>query len=350
MGNGAAEATPRRPRHERWIVAVLAAIPLIVLAVSVTERLLRIRSGPLALISAFEPFLFLGLVLLVPAVFVRGARPLRIALALAFVVGAMRFGSDWVSLPSGSPPDVRVRVATWNVYFAGATPAADAAVLAGLDADLVSLQELTDAKSAGIDADPGVRARFPYRVLSPRGNLGGIGLLSALPLERVEILDDPPAIEAVVTTEAGPVTIIAAHAAHGDVDTANLASLFASYDTTVRDAELAALHARVMAAIGRAERVILAGDMNTAPTEPAFDDLVAGLLDVHRDAGEGTGWTFRPLVLADWGVGLIAIDHVIVSPDLVPLGTGVVCLPLSDHCRLDAVVGVWRGIPVSGAT
>jgi endonuclease/exonuclease/phosphatase family metal-dependent hydrolase len=262
----------------------------------------------------------------------------------------MLFGSDWTSLPSASSANVRLRVATWNLLFNGATPAADAVVLAGIDSDLVSLQELTDAKAAGIDADLGVRARFPYRVMSPRGLLGGVGLLSTLPIDRVEILDDPPGIEAIVTTGGGPVTVIAAHAAHGDVDTGSLIDLFASYDPTVRDGELAALHARIEAAMARGERVVLAGDMNTSPSEPGFDDLIVGLLDVHREVGQGPGWTFRPLVLADWGIGFIAIDHVMVSPDLVPLGTGVVCLPLSDHCRLEADIGVpLRGPPTGGA-
>lgn len=336
----AGPSTAGHSRRDRIILGAFAVLPSSVVAFSLLEAILRLRQGPLALFGAFEPYAFLALLLLVPAAFPRGARPLRLALIVALVVGATRFGSDWVSLPFRPTAEHPVVVVTWNLLFNGATPETDAAVIAGLDADFVSLQELTIAKAAGIDADPAVRARYPYRVMSPRSTLGGVGLLSDRPLSDVVVFDSPPGIQAVAATAGGPVTIVAAHPTHGGVDTGGVVELFGSYDTTIRDAQLVDLHARVAAAIGHGERVILAGDMNTAPTEPAFADLVAGLLDVHREVGEGTGWTWRPSVLEDWGVGFVAIDHIIVSPDLVPLETAVVCLPLSDHCRLWARIGV----------
>ncbi len=341
------DAPSQRPRHENWILAAFAFLPLLVVALSATEAVLRFREGPLALLAAFEPFFFLGLIVLVPAAVIRDARLLRMSLAVALVAGVFRFGSDWVSISIAPSMAHQVTVVTWNLLFNGATPEADAAVLAGLDANLVSLQELTIAKSAGIAADPAVQARFPYRVLSPRSDLGGVGLLSDLPLSDVVELTDPPGIQAVAETDIGPVTIIAAHAAHGDVDTSSLPELFGSYDTSIRDAQLVSLHARIVAAIGRRERVILAGDLNMAPTEPAFGDLIDGLLDVHRQVGEGTGWTWRPSVLESWGIGFVAIDHIVVSPELVPLATGEVCLPLSDHCRLWARIGILPGIPAA---
>jgi vancomycin resistance protein VanJ len=327
-------------RRDRLILGAFAVLPVTVVALSLAEAIARLRVGPLALFAAFEPYAFLALVLLVPAAFLRDARLLRLGLAAALIVGVARFGSDWVSLPFRPAAEHPVVVVTWNLLYNGATPEADAAVIAGLDANLVSLQELTIAKAAGIDADPAVRARYPYRVLSPRSTLGGVGLLSDRPLSDVVVFDSPPGIQAVAATDGGPVTIVAAHPTHGNVDTSGVLALIGSYDTTIRDGQLADLHARIASAIGRGERVILAGDMNTAPTEPAFADLMAGLLDVHREVGEGTGWTWRPSVLEDWGVGFVAIDHIIVSPDLVPLDTTIVCLPLSDHCRLWARIGV----------
>ena len=55
----------------------------------------------------------------------------------------------------------------------------------------------------------------------------------------------------------------------------------------------------------RGETVIVAGDFNTAPTEPAFEQLVAGLADAHAEVGLGPGWTWRPSRMEGLGLGVL---------------------------------------------
>ena len=76
------------------------------------------------------------------------------------------------------------------------------------------------------------------------------------------------------------------------------------------------------------------GDMNTTEREQAYADFTAGLRDAHLDAGIGPGLTWRPDELKSLPFGLIRIDYVLTSPDLVALSSTVKCTDLSDHCQV----------------
>jgi hypothetical protein len=84
------------------------------------------------------------------------------------------------------------------------------------------------------------------------------------------------------------------------------------------------------------------GDLNTAASEPAFDRFVEGLRDVHREVGFGPGWTWRPIRLEFLGFGLVRIDHVVVSADIVPTSIDVTCPPVGDHCLVRAGLALSR--------
>ena len=86
--------------------------------------------------------------------------------------------------------------------------------------------------------------------------------------------------------------------------------------------------------------MILVGDFNTSPTEPAFATLTDGLLDAHAEVGIGTGWTWRPSQLAGLGAGLLRLDIVLSGPSLRPVATRVECPPAGDHCVLYATLAI----------
>lgn len=68
---------------------------------------------------------------------------------------------------------------------------------------------------------------------------------------------------------------VVAHPLPGRIRT--LGPLPVSFDPIARDAALSRFRARVDAAIARNETVIVVGDFNVAPTEPAYGSLVGGL-------------------------------------------------------------------------
>lgn len=309
-----------------------AAIAVLLVAIPVVQP----RDGPPALAAVLAMHLALASVVLIPIALHRAARPLRIALIALAVVSAIRFGDEWISVPPARAADtvVQLDVLSWNLEY-GARPG-EAAVegLRDIDRDVVSLQELSPNHANAIQADADLQRRFPYRELVPLEGVFGMGLLSAYPIVRAETDDDPPAIEAVLDIRGTQVTVISAHPLPGRIRT--LGPLPVGFDPAFRDAALSRIRTLVDAAIARGETVIVLGDFNVAPMEPAFAPLVAGLTDAHRQVGVGPGWTWRPSRFEALGVGLLRIDLALSGPGAVPTHVGELCHLPGDHCQLVA--------------
>ncbi len=314
----------------------LALIPLALALLALVAIVAPPRSGPLALAVVLLEQLLVATVVFLPLAAVGRSRRLALAAAIAIGVGALRFGPRWISLPAGGSTDLVV--ATWNLEIGARTPAQALAELAAVDADVVALEELSSETADALDADPGVRARFPYRVLAGRGDVLGIGLLSRWPLAESSVFDmaswpdEPSRAEAVVHAPGRTIRVIAAHPLPATIGT--LGGLPVDFEPAQRDRSLATVRARVDAAIARGERVVLLGDFNTTPAEAAFGDLARGLHDAHAEVGQGPGWTWRPTRLAPLGLGLLRIDLVLSGGGALPVSSAVECTPLGDHCRL----------------
>jgi endonuclease/exonuclease/phosphatase (EEP) superfamily protein YafD len=320
----------------RAILLLAAAYPGAVALLLVALPVVQPRDGPLALAAVLAMHLALAAVILAPLAIHRDARPLRFALVLVAVASVVRFGGEWLSVPPAraADPAGELAILSWNLEL-GARPG-PAAVdgLRGQDVDVVVLQELGPAHAAAIEADPELRVRFPYRELVPMDGVLGMALLSAHPIISSTLVADPIAIEAVLDVRGRPVTVITAHPFPGRIGFVGPVPL--SFDPVSRDADLARFRTRVDAAIGRGETVVIAGDFNTTPSEPAFERLVAGLADAHAEVGLGPGWTWRPSRLEGLGVGLLRIDLALAGPGARPVAVGERCELPGDHCQLEA--------------
>jgi hypothetical protein len=76
--------------RESRLLRLLAAYPIVVVALTILELVVRARNGPLAIFAVLEPLAFVAGLLRVPAGLIRSARTLRVALAALIVVGAVR--------------------------------------------------------------------------------------------------------------------------------------------------------------------------------------------------------------------------------------------------------------------
>ena len=206
--------------------------------------------------------------------------------------------------------------------------------LRDVDVDVVALQELGPDHAAAIAASPNLLGRFPAQELHPEPGVLGIGLLSRGPILRAEHTTDPSLIEAVVDIAGRPVTVITAHPLPGRISMAG--PLPVAFDASERDRALQAIRARVDAAIGRGESVVVLGDFNVAPDEPGYRDLVAGLHDAHAEVGQGPGWTWRPSRFEGTGIGLLRIDLALSGPNLPPVAAREHCGLPGDHCQFEA--------------
>lgn len=322
------------------------AYPALLVALTVVQVLAPRRDGPLALAQVFAPWLFLPLVALLPVAVLLRHRPLGVALAAAGLAFAVHLGPDFV--PSGRAPvdpgAAAVRVTSWNVLVAN-PPDQVTATVRGFDADVVGLVELTPAQAAVLDADPGVRARFPTRVLHPEQ---GRAVLSRLPLRDSELVREPAGrrgsdvLRARLGLPGGrSVTVVVAHPL--PARTRPSPALPLSYRAAPRDAEIASARAVVDGRIAAGERVVLVGDFNVTDREPGGAELVRGLRDAHAEVGWGSGASWAPPALRRAGVALVRIDRILAGPGVVPTAFDTDCtFHGSDHCVLHATLAVSR--------
>ena len=250
----------------------------------------------------------------------------------------MRFGGEWWSPPGQVADGPTIEVATLNLEIES-RPAPDAvAFLQPMTADVIALQELTLEFADAIAADPLLSEHYPYQALYPRDDFLGLGLLSRHPLSDVAFEGDPSRLEALVDTPIGPIRVLDVHPLPARMPRGPFAVPI-GFDPTVRDAALGRVTNTIDRAMTADEPVLLLGDINTAPTEPAFARFTAGLRDAHADVGVGPGWTYRPDLFEPLGIGLIRIDVVLTGPGLRPIAESTRCPPAGDHCAVIATVG-----------
>jgi endonuclease/exonuclease/phosphatase (EEP) superfamily protein YafD len=317
------------------VTRVLAAYPAVVASLLVLTPLLAPRSGPLALATILSAHLTLAALVLLPIAIARRAPALRLSLLVLALVAVARFGDEWFSLPPNVDPSADMfRTATWNLEL-GARSGEDAVDgIRRLDVDVLALQELGPEHVRAINASSELMQRFPVRELHPAPGVFGIGLLSRHPVIRTDYYPEPSTIEAVLDVGGQPVTVITAHPLPGFISTVGPVPV--SFDASRRDIALRRVRNVVEDTIGRGETVVLLGDFNVAPTEPAYAELVDGLRDAHVEVGLGPGWTWRPSRLESAGIGLLRIDLAISGSGARPVSVRELCDLPGDHCQLQA--------------
>ncbi len=325
----------------RRLDAVAALYPGFVALLLVLLMIARPRNGPLALLTILSVHLVLFALALVPLAWDRDARRLPLALVALFIVAAPRFGGEWVSLPgpatmAQAAPIERedeITVLSWNLQRGARSGEAAVAGILAAPADIVAIQELGPDHVRAIERSAEVVARFPYRVLDPDDRHEGNALLSAFPIDEHEVFQDPAGIEARLRVGERQLTVIAAHPLPARIVTVS-GALAVGFDPTTRDIALERLRSRFDAVIGRGEILLVAGDFNTAPTEPSFEDLTVGLFDAHAEVGNGPGWTWRPRPFDRFAFGLLRIDLELAGPGLHPTDIEVDCSRPGDHCQV----------------
>ncbi len=325
---------------------LLAAYPVAITALSFVNLLFPQRSGLLAISEILAPHLLLPLALMVPVAFRDGAPTLRVTLAIAVGLGLLRFGPGIVSLPASAPAGAStVRFLSWNLENGLPGTAEVLGVLGATDADVVALQELTPVHAAAIEADPATVTRFPYRTLFPVVGAAGVGLLSRFPLSQVAHGANPFLVQATVTLPGGNAfTVIDAHPFPASITTLTSFRVPVGFEPGGRDDALRAIRSRIDEALGRHERLTVVGDFNVTDREPGYTDLASGLLDAHREVGQGTGSTWRPDRMKFLPFGVLRIDYLFGGGGIVPIAIGEDCTPRgTDHCILRSAIAVPAG-------
>ncbi len=327
----------------RRLSPLLVALAVLASALVLTALVVRPRTGLLTLVSTFEVHV-LAVATLAALVGLlgslsggRGRAWIRLLALGVLVLAVVRLGDElWSPAPDAAMgaagTTTELRVLTWNLELGSKAAAPSVQGIAAIDADVVALQELTPDVAAAIEADPTLRARYPYRILEPDPGVDGLGLLAKRPLVTRGLEREPLILRAgLLLADGRLVDVLDVHPYPPGIRT--IAGLPLSLDTRRRDEDLGVIGARAATGDDPALALVV-GDLNTAPAEPGFADLWDGLTDAHEAVGTGPGFTWRPSSLEGLGIGLVRIDHVLTGQWLEPVATSVDCSLPGDHCRL----------------
>jgi vancomycin resistance protein VanJ len=228
-----------------------------------------------------------------------------------------------------------LRVATYNLNFGLAGEATTTNAVLALEADVLLLQETSDAWREVLE--PRLRDRFPYQhwIDAEVFPAGGIAIVSRHPMHDVIRSESAigwfPALAATIDAPDGPVRMIDVHL---KPPVSSSGSLFLGYFSTPSE------RAReVRAHLDRLMRpripTVVAGDLNEARggsvdvlAEAGFEDAVA------RHLGRAATWRWRigPLSLRE------QLDHLLVDERLEVASIAVLPIGESDHLPIVASV------------
>jgi endonuclease/exonuclease/phosphatase (EEP) superfamily protein YafD len=229
----------------------------------------------------------------------------------------------YVAIPETDRANHDLRLLTTNVYSGNPTPENVLKYIERMQPDIVVALEVTPAWEERLSV---LDEEFPYQLVQSRPGNFGIALYSRLPLissRFAPLSEQNSAIVTQIEVDGSPVTIIAAHPYPPG----------GSRNTRARNVQLVEL-ARLAA--GAEGPLILAGDLNTTPFSPAYQQLLAdGNLS---DPRIGTG--IKPTWPAGRRILRIPIDHCL-GRDVSHIELGVGPDIGSDH--LPVCADVWLG-------
>ncbi|MBN1287003.1 MAG: endonuclease/exonuclease/phosphatase family protein [Anaerolineae bacterium] len=280
----------RKPGRALWRLC-LAAFDLyavLVLAYLALRALGGNRLWPVALLSTFAHVLLLPSLALLPLMIWLRRRWAAALLSMAGAAAVWLFGPLFISQaapPAGMPVLVVMTANVGMAYYSPVEKFID--VLESSGADIIALQELSEAQQAAIEHD--LADLYPYRALygKPTYHVDGKGLLSKYPIVEASAPfqlwpGGNTHMRAVIDVNGTPVTVIVAHPPPPRVGDGH------DMRPEVID-EIKAL--TEMATAGGA--ALLLGDFNATDQNDRYA-LVrsAGLIDAFRVAGWGFGVTW----------------------------------------------------------
>ena len=208
--------------------------------------------------------------------------------------------------------DATLRVAQMNLLQPNRRHAEVVRLALDSDADVISFQEVSEAWAEVLEQELG--PAYPFHRIVPGDHCYGIALFSRLPLDRsdVLVLENTPVIVAVVRTSKGPVRVFSVHA--------NSPGSWSDHQR--RNAQL-----RQLATIVRSDDLptVVVGDLNTVSWDRAMWRLC-----LNSGLRVGTA-SKAPTFPSLFGLALIPIDHLLVSPGTAVVAGHTFFIPGSDH-------------------
>jgi vancomycin resistance protein VanJ len=329
-------------RTARWLAIAGATLYCIgIIMIAALWSFAPSAHWSIALSNIFAACFFVPLLLLLPAALLLRSRWMYVVTALPLVVFLALFGARFV--PRAGPGVIggtMLRVVTFNLLFVNTNTDNLLTAIRAQQADVVALQELVPPVAEAMQRN--LRTLYPYQILSPANNVGGVGLLSRYPLEPADRVDGAQGQWAILSVGGQKITVINVHVHFSGISRIRSQrfgslSYFRMYDTTGRLYQLNALRQATRKVSGG---LIMMGDFNTGDREPGHAVLASELHDAFGETGTGFGFTFPndkrmgPITIP---VPLVRIDYIWTGGSAVPVAAHVNCDDGgSDHCMVVA--------------
>ncbi|WP_067824848.1 endonuclease/exonuclease/phosphatase family protein [Nocardia inohanensis] len=273
-------------------------------------------AGSGAVLDAAVPWLGLLVpVLAVTAVLLRSPAG-AVTMLVPLLAWAYVFGAWWAPRPAAATPGGGLTVVSQNLFAANGSPVATARALLSADADVVAVQEFAGSNRAPVQRI--LDDAYPYRE-----QLGTVALWSRYPTSDAEPADVGIGwTRGLRTRIAAPGGDVVAYVVH-------LPSIRPG-ESAGRDHGLAVLSRQLTGE--PAERVLVAGDFNTATTDRNWSGFAPGYRDALSAGGSGPGFTWPS------SFPLVRLDHVLVRGGAVD-SASVLRTPGPDHRAVRATIG-----------
>lgn len=304
----------RRSNPGKGVLVLTAGIVLA--ALLAMHELVPATNGAALIVDSLLPWTWILVALLAIVGLIR----FSLFSIVGILVPALVWGSMFLPyLKPADSPDGRpdLLVASQNVGARLPQPTATAQQILEAGPDIVTVQEI-ESLSGQIIVDQ-LNSSFAHSEVQD-----SIGVWSKWPMTAPEEIDLglpwPRAFATTVQTDHGDVRFYAVH----------LPSVRPG-EESMRNAALRTL-ARTAKA-DPAERVIIAGDFNSAATDRNFSEIESGFSDTRREVGGGFGFTW-PSILP-----VTRLDHIMVR-GLDPVSDEVLGRGTSDHRAIVAGLDV----------
>ncbi|MEU6805241.1 endonuclease/exonuclease/phosphatase family protein [Streptomyces neyagawaensis] len=300
--------------------AVVAVLALLVALAMVLHAQVPNSVGNLgSLTETFLPWLGIAIPLLLVLAIVRRSAIALIAVLVPTIVWLNLFGG-LVTSKTGGGGDLTV--VTHNVNADNPDPSDTAGDVAASGADVVALEELTEA--AVPVYEKALAATYPHHEV-----VGTIGLWSKYPMSATKPVDIKlgwqRAMRSTVTTPEGPVAVYVAHLPSVRV------KLAAGFTARQRDRSANALGEAI--ADEPLQDVVLLGDLNGTMNDRALNAVTAQMRSTQGAAGDGFGFSWPA------SFPMARIDQIMVR-GLEPTASWTLPATGSDHLPVAARVTI----------
>jgi len=230
----------------------------------------------------------------------------------------------------------KLKIVSANVYFKNLQTTTDVTRLIETEADILCLQEY----GYGHHAELGKWNYYPYAHKIPSKTPFGCAILSKYPISDIKVIGGTKPVFLICRVEAydRSFILINAHLTSPAIAVENpdrmVPLLWKNYQQRKQQVEELEEYLKTF----EGEAMVLAGDLNTMPSESLFKRLEKNWVDVHNATRLGLGYSFPNSFTSPFPI--TRLDYMMVRGAVMPIDSKIIKSAGSDHHFLLSEIGI----------